>query len=132
MGRCRNGLKGRAAVLFDLQGGQCYYCAREMSTVRPPRSRCAATFDHRIPISRGGSNRIYNGCLACKECNARKADRTEAEFIASWPPSLQERRAAHIAQMRGALESSTCWKQVRSKLHSAEVLAWKLATCSQW
>ena len=38
--------------------------------------------DHRIPLARGGSNRIENILPACRRCNARKHLLTEAEFRA--------------------------------------------------
>jgi len=38
--------------------------------------------DHRLPLSRGGSNYIENILPACRRCNARKHLLTEAEFRA--------------------------------------------------
>jgi 5-methylcytosine-specific restriction endonuclease McrA len=38
--------------------------------------------DHRVPLARGGSNRIENILPACRRCNARKHLLTEAEFRA--------------------------------------------------
>jgi 5-methylcytosine-specific restriction endonuclease McrA len=55
--------------------------------VREYRHRCAYCFtaspvepDHRVALSRGGSNRIENILPACRKCNARKHRMTEAEF----------------------------------------------------
>lgn len=56
-------------VLF---GGRCAYCGE----ARP------LTRDHRIPLTRGGTNDITNIVPACGLCNSGKCDRTDAEFIA--------------------------------------------------
>ena len=51
---------------------RCGYCGR----VKPLHA------DHRTPISRGGPNTIDNIIPACKRCNSRKHNKTEAEFRA--------------------------------------------------
>lgn len=43
----------------------------------------ALAADHRIPLSRGGTNSIENIIPACRTCNSRKGRQTEAEFRAS-------------------------------------------------
>jgi 5-methylcytosine-specific restriction endonuclease McrA len=53
-------------------GGRCAYCIK-IAPLEP---------DHRIALSRGGSNRIENILPACRRCNARKHRMTEAEFRA--------------------------------------------------
>jgi 5-methylcytosine-specific restriction endonuclease McrA len=64
--------------------GHCAYCGS--------RERIEA--DHRMPLCRGGSNRIANILPACRHCNRRKHRRTEEEFRAL----LQtERRAGLLA-----------------------------------
>jgi 5-methylcytosine-specific restriction endonuclease McrA len=51
-------------------GWKCYYCG----------SNTNITIDHRIPISRGGSNWPANLVPACLGCNSSKRDKTEKEF----------------------------------------------------
>jgi len=51
-------------------GGRCAYCG-EIAKLEP---------DHRVALSRGGSNRIENILPACHRCNARKHRMSEAEF----------------------------------------------------
>ena len=51
-------------------GGRCFYCNSDNAT----------TIDHRIPISKGGTNWPSNLVPCCKSCNSRKRDKTETEF----------------------------------------------------
>lgn len=50
----------------------CHYCGK--------RTRYM-TKDHRIPVSRGGSDAIDNIVPACKPCNSSKSNMTEAEYL---------------------------------------------------
>jgi 5-methylcytosine-specific restriction endonuclease McrA len=59
-------------LLVSTFGGRCAYCA----------NRAALHADHRIPLSRGGSNSIENIVPACSSCNLRKGTLTELEFRA--------------------------------------------------
>lgn len=61
----------RVALLIR-DGGRCQYCNTELRINE-------ATIDHVIPASRGGARSWTNSVIACKPCNARKADRTPAE-----------------------------------------------------
>lgn len=57
-------------------GGQCFYCRRHVGTQ-------ALVIDHRIAISRGGTNTKDNVVAACARCNHRKGprDRPDVERI---------------------------------------------------
>ena len=48
--------------------------------------------DHRVPLSRGGSNTIENIVPACRACNLRKYTQTEAEFRARLAAERNEHR----------------------------------------
>ena len=56
--------------LIAAHGGRCAYCRRD-APLEP---------DHRVALSRGGSNRIQNILPACRSCNAKKHRMSEAEF----------------------------------------------------
>lgn len=57
----------------------CFYCHCRFEGTKS-RQR---TMDHRVPLSRGGTNAMANLVFACCACNRRKGDRSEAEFVAS-------------------------------------------------
>ena len=58
---------------FDAHGWCCYLCrvALDSKTVR---------IEHRIPLSRGGTNWIANIAPACESCNSSKGSMTEKEY----------------------------------------------------
>jgi hypothetical protein len=51
----------------------CYYCGKRCEKL---------TIEHRIPLSRGGSNHLSNVVPACSDCNTRKHALTDEEFLA--------------------------------------------------
>lgn len=55
------------------QGGNCWWCGKPM--------KGEYQIDHRIPISRGGSNYPENIVLAHSWCNQSKKDKTPAEYM---------------------------------------------------
>lgn len=59
------------------QNAKCYYCER---AVQEPtsRSRTAATRDHRVPSSRGGTHKV----VCCRQCNTLKANLLPVEWAA--------------------------------------------------
>ncbi len=58
---------------FQFYGGHCAYCPRELRFDE-------AQMEHRIPLSRGGSNWPANIVPACADCNQSKGTKTSAEF----------------------------------------------------
>jgi 5-methylcytosine-specific restriction endonuclease McrA len=57
-------------ALLAHHGGACAYCG----------SKTLIEIDHRIPLTRGGSNLIDNILPACRRCNRRKGTMTDEEF----------------------------------------------------
>src|SRR5208283_587336 len=56
---------------FDFK---CFYCHAELS-------KKTRTLDHKIPLSRGGSNEPENLVPCCRTCNSRKHNMTAEEFM---------------------------------------------------
>jgi hypothetical protein len=75
-----NGGSHTAEELHDLwhkQNGFCYYCGGLLYKTL----NSVYHIEHKIPISKGGSNDISNIALSCAECNFRKHDKTDEEFL---------------------------------------------------
>lgn len=59
--------------------GRCYYCS-VLTSLNDPYSSNAATRDHLLPRSRGGTLISRNVVLACASCNQDKGDMTMREY----------------------------------------------------
>jgi 5-methylcytosine-specific restriction endonuclease McrA len=60
-------------AIYAKQGERCFYCNTSLHG--------NYHLDHRIPISRGGTNDPANLVCACAKCNLRKHNKTDAEFM---------------------------------------------------
>ncbi|WP_409360109.1 HNH endonuclease [Brevundimonas bullata] len=63
------GVIRRAVIKRD--GYRCRYCGVSVTVPQ---------IDHIMPLSRGGSSRLKNLCVACKPCNSSKRDMTASEW----------------------------------------------------
>lgn len=66
--------KGQALKLLKKQLNRCYYCGEDLRFGVPYEQ------DHIICRAVCGHDRVYNMCIACKDCNRKKADKTLDEF----------------------------------------------------
>lgn len=91
---------GLLRSLFEATQGKCSYCSRTTHMPTGMMQGLAASIDHAVPISRGGSRRGDNCVLACCDCNTRKADMVPDEWAAfmkenpRWWLKIKRRRAA--------------------------------------
>ena len=69
--------------LAHQQENKCYYCSKPFFNGNLERDR---HIEHKIPLSRGGSNDISNIVLSCSKCNREKYVKTEEEFLAVLNP----------------------------------------------
>lgn len=74
---------------YKKQEGICWYCKKLIVWEE-------WTLDHRIPISRGGTNQWPNKVGACTTCNHGKANMTEQEFLTVAP----EDRKAFVTKLQ--------------------------------
>lgn len=66
----------RRRLLFIEQGGLCYICGGRMQLLKEFPLHMFASFDHVIPLSRGGTWARGNVRLAHRSCNAWKGSRS--------------------------------------------------------
>ena len=83
--------------LLDKWGRKCAYCGVENVPFQT---------EHIIPVSRGGTNRVSNLTIACRECNQKKGNMTAAEF---GHPEIQ-------IMAEKSLKDATFMNVVRSRL----------------
>ncbi|MCI4347205.1 MAG: HNH endonuclease [Thermoplasmata archaeon] len=67
----------RLDEIFDYGGGECACCEKQLARLNYADlgSRGAWEVDHRVPLSRGGSNNLRNLQPMCISCNRAKVDR---------------------------------------------------------
>lgn len=58
---------------FRSQKGKCWWCGKKL--------KGKYEVDHRIPLSRGGTNAANNLCITCVECNRKKRAKLPHEWI---------------------------------------------------
>ena len=66
--------------LSEAQGGRCMYHGARVA-IR------LMEIDHKIPLSKGGSNKIQNLQALCRTCNLRKGDKTDRQFRRMYKPT---------------------------------------------
>lgn len=64
--------------IFKASGGICSYCHFPMTRSEGPRQ---FHIDHRVALTKGGSERRRNLVAACKTCNLRKGTKRPGEFL---------------------------------------------------
>ena len=85
--------------LLEKFGRKCAYCGAENIPLQ---------VEHIIPKTRGGSNRVSNLTIACKECNQRKGNQTAEEF---GYPEVQEQAQKPLTD--AAAVNATRWQLYR-------------------
>ena len=63
--------------------------------------------DHIVPRSRGGSDRVSNLALACRNCNQRKGNQPVEEFLSKKPEVLKKVLAQAKTSLRDATAVNT-------------------------
>ena len=70
--------KGTLNKLMELQEGLCYniFCQCDLTKLL----KKDITFEHDLPITKGGTNDLNNLTLFCRSCNSTKNNKTISEF----------------------------------------------------
>lgn len=68
--------------LVRQQQRRCHYCGIEANVYNDRHDPTHLEKDHRVPVSRGGSNGIENVVVSCHGCNMEKGTMTETEYLA--------------------------------------------------
>ena len=96
--------------IAERDGWRCHYCGAELMSDRTREWR----IDHRVPVSRGGSDDPGNLVLACELDNQRKGDLTEPEYrdwLAGYGadlPDLDQTAWARIGIVRARAAGASC------------------------
>ena len=107
---------------------QCAYCGAENVRLE---------VEHIVPKSKGGSDRVSNLCIACRNCNQKKSDRDLADFLKKKPDVLKRvltqtkvplKDAAAVNSTRFAIvrvakklcSSIHCWTGGRTKFNRCQ------------
>lgn len=63
---------------------RCVYCGHstDLMTSNNKNHKFVATYEHKIPLSKGGTDARSNAALSCSRCNNLKQSMTHDEFIA--------------------------------------------------
>lgn len=83
--------------------------------------------EHVQPKSRGGSNRVSNLCLSCRDCNEKKGVRTIEEFLVKRPALL----AKILKQLKSPLRDAAAVNATRCALANAlKAFGWPVELAS--
>ena len=86
-------LRQKIRALIKRDGLKCHYCGKKLSlrddglpleyyrSLRILNEYQRLTLDHKKPISRGGTDRLYNLVIACASCNTRRGDMPYLKFL---------------------------------------------------
>lgn len=72
--RTINNRTHKRKILYNRQGGKCAICRKQLQIDDSTSIDDYLTFDHILPVSRGGSNGLMNLQGLCRRCNYRKQD----------------------------------------------------------
>jgi len=73
-GRSINNRSHKRKILYNRQGGKCALCGKQLQIDNYNSIDDYLTFDHILPVSRGGSNGLMNLQGLCRCCNCKKQD----------------------------------------------------------
>ena len=91
--------------LLEKWGHKCTYCGKQDVPLQ---------IEHIDPRANGGSNRLWNLCLACEKCNLAKGKRDIRDFLKKKPDLLKKILAQAKASFKDAAAvNTTRWELFR-------------------
>ena len=82
------------SYVFHRDGHRCAYCGNARAD--------SYELDHIVPRSRGGTDRVSNLVVSCRDCNIEKGNSPVEEFLAGKPARLASIRRIRRASLAGA------------------------------
>jgi HNH endonuclease len=95
-------------TLYELQGGQCYYCIRPLGGLRIPGGWVC---DHLEPKCKGGTEAVENLALTCWSCNEQKGGRNENAY---WVQLFAHFGGNEVSRRRTAMAHVRTWRAQRA------------------
>ena len=76
-------------LVYDSTKGYCRYCGKKLSfqNYGMQGEKGAWHIEHKVPLSRGGTDYLRNLAPACIDCNIEKSDRARSTFEAKFEPA---------------------------------------------
>lgn len=71
--------KNFRAKIFERDNYECQYCKKNLFYLPDER-----VIDHKIPLSRGGSNSIQNLWLLCNKCDKNKKNKMISKLVSMY------------------------------------------------
>ena len=99
------------SYVFHRDGRKCRYCG----SVKAKRYE----LDHIVPKSTGGTDRVSNLVVSCRECNDDKANRTVAEFLTGKPTRLAAIRRIQRNSLAGATHLNIILPELLRRLNAS-------------
>lgn len=100
----------------------CIYCGRETlePTISNEKSKLRATYEHKTPLSKGGTDHRSNIALSCSRCNNLKQSMTHEEFISFI--SDKDKIEEIIKKRKSAAKFKAMEKNLKEELSEKEVV----------
>ena len=96
------------SYVFHRDSRRCAYCG----TTKAERYE----LDHIVPKNAGGTDRVSNLVVSCRDCNAAKSNRTLAEFLADRPARLAAIRRIRQSSLAGAAHMNVILPELLRRL----------------
>ena len=96
------------SYVFHRDGARCAYCGSTKAE--------HYELDHIVPRSRGGTDRVSNLVVSCRDCNVEKGNQSAEEFLARRPARLAAVRRIRRASLAGASQMNIIVPELMRRL----------------